>query len=170
MILSGDLDESWHRRALKSRNRLGRTTGLRQSHQIGLHCLLVFESSESLAKDLSSAGVGRNGNPVMHPLAVPASGDDAGAPQIGEMAGDLRLRTTQDFDEVADADLLISHEVQDPETGLVPQGLEEAFQIELTFLSHDHIFALTDVRVKNIFAVADMFCGGRRCQSSCWIQ
>ena len=106
----------------------------------------------------------------MHPLAIPASGDNAGAAKICQMAGDLRLRITQDLDEVADADLLISHQIKDSEPGLIAQSLEEALQVELRPLCQVYIFALTDLRVKNIFVVADMSCGGRRCQSSCWIQ
>lgn len=87
----------------------------------------------------------------MHPLSIPASGDDTGAPQISKMPGDLGLRPAEDLDEVADADLLISHQVQDSEPGRVTQSPEEALQVKLTFLSHEIIFALTDVIVKNIF-------------------
>ena len=103
----------------------------------------------------------------MHPLAIATSGDDAGAAKICQMPGDLRLRTAQDLNEVADADLLISHQVKDSEPGLIAQSLEEALQIELRSLRHVYIFALTDLTVKHIFVVADMSCGGRQCQSSC---
>lgn len=106
----------------------------------------------------------------MHPLAIPASGDDSRAPQIRKVAGDFGLRTAQDFDKVTDAYLLISHQVKDSEPGLVAQSLEEPFEVELRFSRHTYIFALTDVTVKHIFVVTDMFCGGIQCQSSCWIQ
>lgn len=72
----------------------------------------------------------------MHPFAISTSGDDSGTPEIGKMAGDLRLRAAQDFDEIADADLLFSHQVKDSEPGFVPQSLKEALQVELRFLCH----------------------------------
>ncbi len=169
-VLTRDLDQSWQGCTLKSRNRPGGTAGLCQSYQVGLHCFLVFESRESLPQDLCCSGVRRHRDPVVHPLAITTSRDDAGAPKICQMPGDLRLRTAQDLNEVADADLLISHQVKDSEPGLIAQSLEEALQIELRSLCHNDIFALTDLRVKHIFVVADMYCGGRQCQSSCWIQ
>lgn len=46
------------------------------------------------------------------------------------MAGDFWLGRVEDFDEVADADLLIAHEVEEAETGVVAEGLEEAFEVE----------------------------------------
>jgi hypothetical protein len=36
------------------------------------------------------------------------------------MPGDFRLRAAQDFYEVTDANLLLSHEVKQPETGVIP--------------------------------------------------
>lgn len=101
-----------------------------------MHQLLVFQRSERLAKDLRGAGVERHGDTIVHPLPVPPDADDSGTTQISEVARDFGLRTVEHLDEIANADLLISHEVKKPEPGLVTQRLEEAFEIELRFLGH----------------------------------
>jgi hypothetical protein len=46
------------------------------------------------------------------------------------MPGDFRLRATKDFHEVANANLLIFHEVEEPEAGIVSQGLKELLHVE----------------------------------------
>lgn len=47
------------------------------------------------------------------------------------MPRNLRLRLIQDFHEVADAELLVSHQVQESEPGVVSQSLEESLEIEV---------------------------------------
>jgi hypothetical protein len=46
------------------------------------------------------------------------------------MARDLWLRTPDDLNEIADAKLLVTHQVQDSEPGFVRQRLEETRQVE----------------------------------------
>jgi hypothetical protein len=46
------------------------------------------------------------------------------------MSGDLRLGCVQDFNEVADAHLLFSHEVEQAETGVVAERLKELLHVE----------------------------------------
>lgn len=113
-------------------------------------------------EDQCRSGVGRHGNPVMDPFAIAASRYNSETPEIGKMAGDFWLRTAEDLDEVADANFLISHQIQDPEPCVVAQSLEKLPQIELAILSHRDIFALTDVTVKHIFVAADVFCGANK--------
>ncbi len=63
------------------------------------------------------------------------------------MPGNFRLGLIEDFDKIADADLLIAHEIQQPQPSIVSERLEESLQIE-GLLSHCHvmiIFALTYV-------------------------
>lgn len=67
----------------------------------------------------------------MHPLALSARRDNASIPQIGQVPGNFRLRTAEDFYEIADANLLLSHEIEKPKASIVPQGLKEPFHIEL---------------------------------------
>lgn len=47
------------------------------------------------------------------------------------MPGNLGLGLPQDLNEIADANLLIAHQVQEPETGIVSQSLKEALEIEV---------------------------------------
>ncbi len=77
------------------------------------------------------------------------------------MTRDLRLRTPDDFNEIADAELLVAHQVQDPEPGLVAKCLKEPLEVEWGFLCHVYIFALTHSSV-NISGLADVFCGEKK--------
>ena len=53
------------------------------------------------------------------------------------MPGNLGLRLIQNLNEIADADLLIAHEIQEPQPGIVAERLEEPLHIE-SFLSRRH--------------------------------
>ncbi len=52
------------------------------------------------------------------------------------MAGNLRLRLVQNFNQVADANLLVAHQIQESEPGIVAKCLEEPFEIERLFSGH----------------------------------
>ena len=80
--------------------------------------------------------MGRHADSIMHPLAITTRRDDSSSSQIGKMARYLRLWTVQDLDKVTDAEFLIPHQVQDSEPGVVAQGLEEAFQVEVRRFCH----------------------------------
>ena len=67
----------------------------------------------------------RHDDAVVHPLAVAPGRNDAGMAQIREMPGNLRLRPAQNLHEVADANLLLSHQVEQPETRVVSERLKE---------------------------------------------
>lgn len=47
------------------------------------------------------------------------------------MPGDFRLWVTQDLHEVADANRLLSHKVEQSEAGVVSQGLKKLLHVEL---------------------------------------
>src|SRR5213080_1167581 len=70
-------------------------------------------------------GVPGNRKPVVHPLAVSSGRDNSGLAQVGEMPGDLRLRSANHFSEVADAYLLFGHQVQQPQPGRISECTEE---------------------------------------------
>ena len=91
--------------------------------------------------------VGRHHDAVVHPLAITPSGHNAGVPQIRQVPGNLRLGLIQDLDEIANADFLVSHEVQKPQAGIVAKCLKESRNIEnLLFCCHVTIIsALTNV-------------------------
>jgi hypothetical protein len=74
--------------------------------------------------------MGRHDDPIMHPLAFPASGNDPSASQIRQVPGDFGLRLAEDFDEIADADFLVAHEIEQTKPGVVAKSLKEAFQVE----------------------------------------
>lgn len=101
-----------------------------------------------------------HGNAVVHPLSVPANRNHPSPTQIRQMPRNLGLRTAKSLDEIADADFLVADQVQDPESRLIPERLKEPLQVELGFLGHVYIFALTNPSVKNIFLLADMICQG----------
>jgi hypothetical protein len=57
------------------------------------------------------------------------------------MPGNLRLGTAEDFDKVADTNLLIAHQIQQPEPRLVAKSLKEPFHV--VHLFHCHTFMYT---------------------------
>src|SRR5208283_810909 len=85
-------------------------------------------------QEFGGAGVGGRSDAVVHPLALAARLDDPRAAQVGQMAADLGLRLLQDFDEIADAELLVAHQVEQAQAGDVSQRLEEAFHVEVNWL------------------------------------
>jgi hypothetical protein len=96
----------------------------------------------------------------MHPLALASGGHKAGPSQIAKMPGDLRLRCAQDADEVADADLLLSHEIEEPEAGVIAQCLKEPLHVEPGLAGHAlYIYALTNMNARVIFALPNMLRG-----------
>jgi hypothetical protein len=63
------------------------------------------------------------------------------------------LRTAQNLHEVADTNLLISHEVQEPETGVVAESLEEPFYVKSLLRCHVlNVYALTNAMARHIVA------------------
>ena len=74
------------------------------------------------------------------------------------MTRNLRLRLAKDLYEIADADLLVVHEVQQPKASFVSQGLKELLDVKrlLSWCHSPIIFVLTNVSTENIFDSADM--------------
>ena len=80
-------------------------------------------------------------DPIMHPLPLPPRRDDTGAAEVSQVTRNLRLRTAKDFNKIANANLLVAHEIQEPEPGVVPESLKEPFHVE--GLLRCHIFMYT---------------------------
>jgi len=74
----------------------------------------------------------------MHPLPFPSHRDDTGAAEVSQVTGYLWLRTAQDLNKVANTNLLVANEIQDPEPGVIPESLKEPFHVE--GLLRRHIF------------------------------
>jgi hypothetical protein len=80
--------------------------------------LKFFVLPESVAdgfQDGRSVGVGGNDEAVVHPLALAPGGNDSSFSQISEMPRNFWLRSADDFGEVADAYLLLCHQVDEPQ-------------------------------------------------------
>jgi len=71
------------------------------------------------------------------------------------------LRTTQDFHEVADANLLVSHEVEEPEAGIVSQRLKELLHVEFLRSScHRAYIRLDEYENKEYIHIDEYVFGG----------
>ena len=80
------------------------------------------------------------------------------------MARYLGLRLIQNLNEIADANLLISHEIQEPKPRIVAESLKKALHVETLVLGlHEIIiYALTNVSKSNIVVLTNMSKGGKR--------
>jgi hypothetical protein len=86
----------------------------------------------------------------VHPHAIAAGRHQPTLAEIGEMAGDRRLRNAETVVDVADADLVISEKGKDSQARFVGEGLEEILQLidgrpYLRGRCAVHIFALTNL-------------------------
>jgi hypothetical protein len=89
----------------------------------------------------------------MHPLSVPASSYNSGTTQVGQMPGDFGLRLIQDLHEIAHADFLISHEIQEPQPRIIAESLKEALDIEALFLDlHKNKYICIDECVQSQYS------------------
>ena len=113
------------------------TTCLRQPGPVSLRGAFFSEPRKCLLKNLCSTYMRRHHDPIVHPLSLAASSHNSGAPQVGQMPRYLGLRLIQNLHEVADADFLIAHEIQEPKPRIVTEGLKEALRVEILVL-HFH--------------------------------
>ena len=104
--------------------------------QVCLHGLFFLEPAQGLLQNLRRSNVRRHHDPVVHPLSFAPRRHDARAAQIGQMPRNLRLRAAENLHEVADADLLIAHEIQKAESCIVSERLEEPLDIECLCFCH----------------------------------
>jgi len=104
---------------------LGGAADFDEALAVALHFGVLFEPGADLSENLGGVGVCGFDEAVVHPLAFAAGGDDAGAAEVGEVARNLRLVGVEDGDEEADADLVVAHQVDEPQPGAVGQRPEE---------------------------------------------
>ena len=151
------------------RSKLGQTaTSLCQPRPVGLHRAFFLQPRKRLPQDLNCPKVWRHNDPIVHPFPLAPRLDDSGAPKVSQMAGNLRLPLPQNLDEVANADFLLSHEIQEAKAGIVTERLKETLHVKrFWFRCHAPIiYALTHVYMNDIVAIADMFQEGL-CPNSC---
>ena len=104
---------------------------LRETGTVSLHRSFISQPSESLTQHLGRTDVRRHNNPVVHPFAFASGLYDSGTAKIGQMPGYFGLSLLQDLHEIADADLLLSHQIEQAKSSVVAECLEEAFHFEL---------------------------------------
>ena len=119
---------------MQSRKLARNTTCLREPSSISLHCAFFAKPRKRLLKNLGRTYIRRHHHPVVHPFALAASCNDTGATQIGQMPRYLGLWLTQNLNEIADTDLLISHETQEPQPRIVAESLKKALHVETLVL------------------------------------
>jgi hypothetical protein len=101
-------------------------------HEAGfvtLHLRIVFQSHAQLAQDFGDVCVGWLSQAIVSPLAVAACDDEAGAAQIRKMSRDLWLVSLQNLNARADAQFVVTQQVNEPQAGVVSQCFEDQFQL-----------------------------------------
>ena len=67
----------------------------------------------------------------MTPLSFAPGSDESGSTQIGQVARDLWLVGLENFDERADANLVVFEQVNEAQAGVIRERFKEKFEIEL---------------------------------------
>jgi len=93
--------------------------------QVRPHLRIVPEAVKRFAENSGGCWAPGILNAVVHPLAFPPRRHQSGFAEVGEVAGDFRLRLLKNLDEVTDTDLAIAHEVEQSETSGVGEGGEQ---------------------------------------------
>ncbi len=104
-------------------------------------------------------------DPIVHPLSLAPRRDNARAAKVRKVSGHLRLGSAENLDKIADADLLISHQVQEAEPRVVAESLEEPLNIECLF-RHGLCIRLDECDGKTYIHLSR--CEEAVCQSSFW--
>jgi hypothetical protein len=131
-----------------------RTVGADEFGSLGLHLFITFKRNQYGAEHGGDGGVGWHVDAVVHPLSLAPRRNNAHVSQVSQMAGYFGLALAQDFDKVADADLMADHQVQKAQTGCIGQRRAEASQTD-GFESTIHmliVYGLTNIQPAHIFA------------------
>jgi len=120
-----------------------------QARPVSLHFAVVLQPVLGVLEYLCSTRVFRLNNPIVHPFTLSSGTDNPSTAKVGKMPGNFWLRYSQDLDKVADADLILSHEIQELQACSICQSSEQQFHISCgwhaTDLSTLNTFALTHV-------------------------
>ena len=84
---------------------------------------------------------------IVHPASLTASGNDARAAEISQMARDFWLADLEDLHEVANANFLVGDEIEETQSRGIGQGAKEGVERD-RFLFPGHagiIYGLTDM-------------------------
>ena len=97
---------------------------------VSLHRAIFLHPCEGLLENLCRSGVIRQCDAIVHPGSLAAHLDYTCAAKIGEVPGDLWLWLFENFDEVADADLLVRNQIQQSQSRGVRQRAKEYVERE----------------------------------------
>jgi len=91
--------------------------------------------------------IARRNETVVHPPPLAPRGDDARAAEIRQVTRDFWLAHPEDLHKVADANLLVGHQVEETQPRAIGQGAKEEIERERFFLpGHTRIiYGLTDM-------------------------
>ena len=95
-----------------------------------MHRAIFFQPCKRLAQNLDGTNVWWHNDPIMHPLAVAPGLNDSGPAEIRQVPGYFRLPLPQNLDEVADANLLFSHQVEQAKSSVVAESLKKEFDVK----------------------------------------
>src|ERR1700744_3581342 len=154
-----DIYRQW--RTLQRGKLFERAAGSRQPGAVCLHRLVRLQPRQRLPKNLRGAFILRHHQPVVHPLALAPRRHQPRTAQERQMPGYLRLRLPQHLDEVADANLLLAHQVQQPQPCPVAQRLEEALHVE-RFRRHGSHYICLDEYVHRVIYSFNEICSRRK--------
>jgi catechol 2,3-dioxygenase-like lactoylglutathione lyase family enzyme len=98
---------------------------LNQASAIPLHLTIAFQPASQIAQDIGSALIAWFNDPIMHPLPVTSRLNNSGSAEVGQVSRDFGLRRLQHFNEVAHTDLIVAHEVQEPQPRPVSERSEQ---------------------------------------------
>jgi hypothetical protein len=135
---------NFHQSNLKTRGAWGalqrygkrwRTADLDETSSVLLHLAVPPKPFAHCLEYALSVLVGRRDDPIVHPLPFSSSLNDPSPAQIGEVPGDLRLSHLQYLDEETDADLVLSHQVDEPQPVPIGKRDKEFFEIEFAINS-----------------------------------
>ena len=107
-----------------------------------MHRVQVRERVADGVGDRRQDRIGELPQAIVNPQSLAARLDQPGSPQIGQMAGRLRLRDLQALVDVADADLAGQEQPQDAEPRRIGECLEQGFHLDQFLV---HISALTNI-------------------------
>src|SRR5687767_1137816 len=101
-------------------------------------------------------GIGQGSEAIMDPEALPTALHQPGPAQVRQVSGHGGLWETQTAMDVADTDLSGLQQREDAQPRAVGERLEERFERRECFIG-GHIFALTNISQRLIFALAYIF-------------
>ena len=141
--------------------------GLCETHTIRLHRLVVFQPAQRLLQYLSGSDVWRHDDPVMHPLSFASSRNNPRAAKIRQVSRYLGLRSAKNLHQVADANFLLTDEVQQTQPRVVAKCLKESLDVESPF-RHSLCIRLDECECKEYSRLSR--CEVTECPSSFWSQ